>query len=121
IDGGQPFGTAMRHEKALPPVASQPCFVNFLLNLHCLSCNIFGNTFCLADNPPLKFPPAGFSVGGQSGRYKQIQGVFMQKKIMVLALISAFAAPTAFADTEKAELEKLRAMRSEERRVGKEC
>ncbi|OGA26359.1 MAG: hypothetical protein A2W81_02930, partial [Betaproteobacteria bacterium RIFCSPLOWO2_12_61_14] len=38
------------------------------------------------------------------------QGVFMQKKIMVLALISAFAAPAAFADTEKAELEKLRAM-----------
>ena len=34
----------------------------------------------------------------------------MQKKIMVLALISAFAAPAAFADTEKAELEKLRAM-----------
>ena len=34
----------------------------------------------------------------------------MQKKIIVLALISAFAAPAAFADTEKAELEKLRAM-----------
>ena len=34
----------------------------------------------------------------------------MQKKIMVLALISTFAAPAAFADTEKAELEKLRAM-----------
>lgn len=34
----------------------------------------------------------------------------MQKKIIVLALISAFAAPVAFADTEKAELEKLRAM-----------
>ena len=34
----------------------------------------------------------------------------MQKKIMVLALISAFATPAAFADTEKAELAKLRAM-----------
>ena len=34
----------------------------------------------------------------------------MQKKIIVLALISAFAAPAANADTEKAELEKLRAM-----------
>lgn len=34
----------------------------------------------------------------------------MQKKIMVLAIILAFAAPAAFADTDKAELEKLRAM-----------
>lgn len=34
----------------------------------------------------------------------------MQKKIIVLALMSAFAAPAAFADTDKAELEKLRAM-----------
>jgi len=34
----------------------------------------------------------------------------MQKKIIVLALISAFTAPAAFADTDKAELEKLRAM-----------
>ncbi len=34
----------------------------------------------------------------------------MQKKIIVLALILAFAAPAAFAETDKAELEKLRAM-----------
>ena len=34
----------------------------------------------------------------------------MQKKIIVLAIILAFAAPAAFADTDKAELEKLRAM-----------
>ncbi|HEU0234208.1 MAG TPA: porin [Gallionella sp.] len=34
----------------------------------------------------------------------------MQKKIIVLALALAFAAPAAFAETDKAELEKLRAM-----------
>ncbi|HEU0219847.1 MAG TPA: porin [Gallionella sp.] len=34
----------------------------------------------------------------------------MRKKIIVLALMSAFAAPAAFADTDKAELERLRAM-----------
>lgn len=34
----------------------------------------------------------------------------MQKKIIVLAIALAFAAPAAFADTDKAELEKLRAM-----------
>lgn len=34
----------------------------------------------------------------------------MQKKSIVLAILLAFAAPAAFADTDKAELEKLRAM-----------